>query len=119
MQLDITTLTGAGFAPYYAEWVDHGVSSINGLHYKSKYLYHTFSDVTNNLTVRFEVERTFEDGTKENYFYDSIADSTTSVDKMGNIVAADSPSKWGTEIERTRVLFSAYGPGLSNANILG
>lgn len=106
--MDITLITSQGFQPYYAEEVDLGFRP-NGLGYKVKFQYFTFSDITNRLLCRFQVQRYFNNNTPDiSYVFDSIASDDSYVDKYGNIVDFDDPSKWGTEIDYFRTLFS-YG----------
>ncbi len=119
MALDITTLTGQGIQPYYPQWVNHGISQTTGLRYESKYECHVVnfsSEGVNNLHARFYIKRYLSNGDFDiSYFIESIADDTTSVDKFGVKVESDSPNKWGTELDRMRVLVSA---GVSDKDVI-
>lgn len=111
MALDITTLISQGIAIYRAVSINYPNNPRNAFVYDIKFLYFTYSDVTQKLTARFNVVQSamFEGVLKPNidYDFDSIAEISTIVDKFGNVVDADSADAWGTEFDRISILFNA------------
>jgi hypothetical protein len=109
--MDITLFTSQGITPYRAEWVEFDSNPRNAFRYRIKFLYHIFSDVTQQMTGYFQVERYVLQNNEYvldiSYVYDSVADTNSYVDKNGNMVNSDDPYVWGVEFDYVAVLFSA------------
>jgi len=105
MALDITTLTSQGLTKFEPQTIVFATNNRNPFEYHIKFEYFVYSDVTKNLTCRFDVKRYFNNEIDIEYKFDSIAADAT-VDKYGNVT--DVPEEiWGTEFERMQVLMNA------------
>ena len=122
--IDITVFTSQGIVPYRAQWVEFNTNPRNANKYRVKFLYNIFSDVHSRMTGYFKVERfTLQNGAYDldiSYVFDSIAESSTFVDKNGNLLSPTiedengenmpNPDLWGTEFDFMAVLFAAPIP---------